>query len=241
MSGPSDDKVTLYNLWNVNVWWHFTLHVWSNSHAAMERIRHLSQSISSMLVEPQYHLDVVFPMHHPVSWECHCGDPLQGFIQRGGGGGIYPPHDFGKGGYPPHQTAEQCFFNGHFSEVLQESVQKTNPLFLANLCFLIVPPHNFFSGGNPALLSLSLPQVPRLVEDWHPSHLQHIVENTRRLYHFVVVVCSCRFFLRPLGFCQEPGGAGAPPPQRKSFVPHNDMRYSSFFLRPREGLVFWGV
>ena len=56
--------------------------------------------------------------------------PLQGFIQRGGrGGGIYPPHDFGKGGISPHQTAEQCFFNGHFSEVLQESVQKTNPLF----------------------------------------------------------------------------------------------------------------
>ena len=47
-----------------------------------------------------------------------------------GGGGIYPPHDFGKGGIsPPHQTAEQFFFNGHFSEVLQESVQKTNPHF----------------------------------------------------------------------------------------------------------------
>ena len=55
---------------------------------------------------------------------------LPGFHTEGGtGGGIYPPHDFGKGGISPHQTAEQCFFNGHFSEVLQESVQKTNPLF----------------------------------------------------------------------------------------------------------------
>ena len=74
---------------------------------------------------------------------------IPGFHTEGGTGGIYPPHDFGKGGKSPHQTAEQCFFNGHFSEVLQESVQKTNPLFLANLCFLIVPPHKFFSGGNP--------------------------------------------------------------------------------------------
>ena len=73
----------------------------------------------------------------------------QGFIQRGGRGGFIPLMILARGGYPPHQTAEQCFFNGHFSEVLQESVQKTNP-FLANLCFLIVPPpHKFFSGGNP--------------------------------------------------------------------------------------------
>ena len=68
----------------------------------------------------------------------------QGFIQRGGDGGIYPPHDFGKGGISPHQTAEQCFFNGHFSEVLQESVQKTNPLFFSKFVFSNCPPINFF-------------------------------------------------------------------------------------------------
>ena len=53
----------------------------------------------------------------------------QGFIQRGGRGGFIPLMILARGEYPPHQTAEQCFFNGHFSEVLQESVQKTNPLF----------------------------------------------------------------------------------------------------------------
>ena len=64
---------------------------------------------------------------------------MQGFIQRWGGGrgGFIPLMILARGEYPPHQTAEQCFFYGHFS-VLQESVQKTNPLFLANLCFLIV-------------------------------------------------------------------------------------------------------
>ena len=53
----------------------------------------------------------------------------QGFIQRGGRGGFIPLMILARGEYLPHQTAEQCFFNGHFSEVLQESVQKTNPLF----------------------------------------------------------------------------------------------------------------
>ena len=50
---------------------------------------------------------------------------------RGGTGGIYPPHDFGKGGIspPPIKLQNSVFCNGHFSEVLQESVQKTNPLF----------------------------------------------------------------------------------------------------------------
>ena len=43
-----------------------------------------------------------------------------------------------RGEYPPIKLQNSVFFNGHFSEVLQESVQKTNPLFLANLCFLIV-------------------------------------------------------------------------------------------------------
>ena len=52
-----------------------------------------------------------------------------GFHTEGGTGGFIPLMILARGGYPPHQTAEQCFFNGHFSEVLQESVQKTNPLF----------------------------------------------------------------------------------------------------------------
>ena len=39
--------------------------------------------------------------------------PLHGFIQRGGGGdggGFIPLMILARGGYPPHQTAEQCFF-----------------------------------------------------------------------------------------------------------------------------------
>ena len=52
-----------------------------------------------------------------------------GFHTEGGKGGIYPPHDFGMGGYPPIKLQNSVFFNGHFSEVLQESVQKTNPPF----------------------------------------------------------------------------------------------------------------
>ena len=34
----------------------------------------------------------------------------QGFIQRGGRGGFIPLMILARGGYPPHQTAEQCFF-----------------------------------------------------------------------------------------------------------------------------------
>ena len=33
----------------------------------------------------------------------------QGFIQRGGRGGFIPLMILARGGYPPHQTAEQCF------------------------------------------------------------------------------------------------------------------------------------
>ena len=66
---------------------------------------------------------------------------------RGGMGGFIPLMILARGDIPPHQTAEQCFFNGHFSEVLQESVQKTNPLF-SKFVFSNCPPHKFFSGGN---------------------------------------------------------------------------------------------
>ena len=56
-----------------------------------------------------------------------------GFHTEGGGGGagggFIPLMILARGEYPPHQSAEQRFFNGHFSEVLQESVQKTNPPF----------------------------------------------------------------------------------------------------------------
>ena len=65
-----------------------------------------------------------------------------GFHTEGGGaGGIYPPHDFGKGGISPHQTAEQCFFNGHFSEVLQEMFRRQIPFFskfVQNLTILFI-------------------------------------------------------------------------------------------------------
>ena len=37
-------------------------------------------------------------------------ESISGFHTERGTGGIYRPHDFGKGGYPPHQTAEQCCF-----------------------------------------------------------------------------------------------------------------------------------
>ena len=54
----------------------------------------------------------------------------QGFIQRGGRGGFIPLMILARGGYPPPiKLQNSVFFNGHFSEVLQESVQKTNPLF----------------------------------------------------------------------------------------------------------------
>ena len=71
-----------------------------------------------------------------------CLYTLTGFHTEGGGagGGFIPLMILARGGYPPHQTAEQCFFNGHFSEVLQESVQKTNPLFFSKFVFSNCPP-----------------------------------------------------------------------------------------------------
>ena len=66
---------------------------------------------------------------------------VAGFHTEGGdGGGFIPLMILARGDMPPIKLQNSVFFNGHFSEVLQESVQKTNPLFLANLCFLIVPP-----------------------------------------------------------------------------------------------------
>ena len=61
---------------------------------------------------------------------CTINIHTQGLRQRGGGGGgDLSPHDFGKGGVSPPSNCRTVFFNGHFSEVLQESVQKTYPLF----------------------------------------------------------------------------------------------------------------
>ena len=58
------------------------------------------------------------------------GGRTQGFIQRGDGGDLSPSW-FWQGGIspPPIKRQNSVFFNGHFSEVLQESVQKTNPFF----------------------------------------------------------------------------------------------------------------
>ena len=54
----------------------------------------------------------------------------QGFIQRGGGtGGIYPPHDFGKGEYPPHQTAEQCFLMAILVKSFKKVFRRQIPFF----------------------------------------------------------------------------------------------------------------
>ena len=44
-------------------------------------------------------------------------------------GGFVPLMILARGGYPPIKQQNSGFFNGHYSEVLQESVQKTNPLF----------------------------------------------------------------------------------------------------------------
>ena len=52
-----------------------------------------------------------------------------------------------RGDTPPSNC--RTFFNGHFSEVLQKKCSEDKSPFLANFCFLIVPPHKFFSGGNP--------------------------------------------------------------------------------------------
>ena len=87
--------------------------------------------------------------------------PVHRVSYRGGdgGGGFIPLMILARGGYPPHQTAEQCFFNGHFSEVLQESVQKTNPLFFSKFVFSNCPPpppHKFVSGGNPGAVVTAL-------------------------------------------------------------------------------------
>ena len=49
---------------------------------------------------------------------------------RGGGrGGFISLMILARGDIPPIKLQNSVFFNGHFSEVLQESVQKTNPLF----------------------------------------------------------------------------------------------------------------
>ena len=66
-----------------------------------------------------------------------------------GGGGFIPLMIFARGDIPPIKLQNSVFCNGHFSEVLQESVQKTNPLFFSKFVFSNCPPHKFFSGGNP--------------------------------------------------------------------------------------------
>ena len=65
------------------------------------------------------------------------------------GGGIYPPHDFGKGGYPPHQTAEQCFLMGILVKSFKKVFRRQIPFFSKFVFSNCPPPHNFFSGGNP--------------------------------------------------------------------------------------------
>ena len=52
-----------------------------------------------------------------------------GFHTEGGRGGFIPLMILARGDIPPIKLQNSVFFNGHFSEVLQESVQKTNPLF----------------------------------------------------------------------------------------------------------------
>ena len=74
-----------------------------------------------------------------------------------GGGGFIPLMILaGGGGYPPHQTAEQCFFMGILVKPSRKCSEDKSP-FLANLCFLIVPPINFFLAETLMITSMKSP------------------------------------------------------------------------------------
>ena len=67
---------------------------------------------------------------------------------RGGAGGFITLMILARGGYPPHQTAEQCFFNGHLVKSFKKVFRRQIPFF-SKFVFSNCPPHKFFSGGNP--------------------------------------------------------------------------------------------
>ena len=72
---------------------------------------------------------------------------------RGGGGGrggFIPLMILARGGYPPHQTAEQCFFvMGILVKSFKKVFRRQIPFF-SKFVFSNCPPNKFFSGGNPA-------------------------------------------------------------------------------------------
>ena len=71
---------------------------------------------------------------------------------RGGAaGGIYPPHDFGKGGISPPSNCRTVFFlMGILVKSFKKVFRRQIPFFFSKFVFSnCPPPHNFFSGGNP--------------------------------------------------------------------------------------------
>ena len=73
-----------------------------------------------------------------------------GFHTEGGTGGIYPPPDFGKGGYPPPPIKLQnsVFLMGILVKSFKKVFRRQIPFF-SKFVFSNCPPHKFFSGGNP--------------------------------------------------------------------------------------------
>ena len=85
------------------------------------------------------------------TWQSSPNSGMQGFIQRGGRGGFIPLMILARGGYPPHQTAEQCFFlMGILVKSFKKVFRRQIPFF-SKFVFSNCPPHKKFSGGNPGM------------------------------------------------------------------------------------------
>ena len=77
----------------------------------------------------------------------HIINGVQGFIQRGGTGGIYPPHDFGKGGgiSPPSNCRTVFFLMGILVKSFKKVFRRQIPFFSKFVFSNCPPPHiNFF-------------------------------------------------------------------------------------------------
>ena len=94
--------------------------------------------------------------------------PLQGFIQRGGTGGIYPPHDFGKGGISPPSNCRTVFFlMGILVKSFKKVFRRQIPFFSKFVFSNCPPPINFFL-AETLLFSFSLSHPPPRLPH-HPS------------------------------------------------------------------------